>query len=84
MAATMSKTTMWAVMKNGRTYMILPTLDEAETYYGLHSKNGFSKHKWTIRKAIVMFPYETAAERKARLDRHVQQVVEFNAALSRR
>jgi hypothetical protein len=74
---------MWAVMRDGEPYMILPTLDKAETHYGSLSLNGFSKHKWTIKKVVVTFPHETATERRRRLNRHVQQVVELNYALSR-
>lgn len=75
------KSQMWAVMRDGEPHMILPTLDKAETHYGLLSLNGLSKHTWKIRKVIVSFPHETAAERRRRLNRHVQQVVELNHAV---
>jgi len=39
---------MWAVMRDGETYMILPTIDAAETHLGIWSKNGFSKYHWTV------------------------------------
>jgi hypothetical protein len=77
------RTQMWAVLRNGETHMILPDLDTAETYYGLLSHNGFSKHHWTIRKVEVRFPHETAQERRARTSRAVQQVVELNRAIAR-
>jgi hypothetical protein len=70
---------MWAIMRDGEAYMVLPDLDKAEAYYGLLSLNGYSKHKWTIQKVEVRFSHETATERRKRLDRHVQAVVEFNA-----
>lgn len=76
------KSRMWAVMKNGATYMILPTIDEAETHLGLWSHNGISEYRWSIKPVTVTFPPETAGERRKRLDRHVQAVVELNQALS--
>ena len=57
MRKTPYKSQMWAVMRDGETYMILPTLDKAETHLGVWSKNGFSKHRWAIRKVMVMFPH---------------------------
>lgn len=72
------RTKMWAVMRDGECYMILPDLDEAETHYGSLSLNGYSKHKWEIKPVTVTFPPETAAERRARLDRAVQATVELN------
>jgi len=69
---------MWAVMRDGQPYMILPDQDTAEAHYGCLSLNGYSKHHWTIQKVDVRFPHETAKERRARLNRHVQQVVELN------
>lgn len=78
------KTKMWAVLRDGETYMILPDIDRAETYYGLLSHNGFSKYKWEIRPVEVRFQQETAVERRKRLNRSVQKVVELNAALAAR
>lgn len=83
MKQTPYKVTMWAVMRDGKPYMVLPDLDKAEAYYGSLSLNGLSKCHWTIQKVDVRFPHETATERRLRLDRHVQQVVELNYALSR-
>lgn len=76
------RTLMHAVLRDGEPYMVLPTLDKAETYLGIFSLNGFSKHNWTIKRVVVAFPYETATERRKRLDRHVQAVVELNRAIS--
>ena len=48
---------MWAVMRDGKVYMILPNLEGlqgAETYLGLLSKNGTSKHKWGLRPVTVI------------------------------
>ena len=73
---------MWAIMKDGEPHMVLPDIDQAEAHLGSLSLNGFSKHHWTIQKVDVRFPLETAAERKARLDRAVQQVVELNRAMA--
>ncbi len=78
------KMKMWAVMRDGEPYMVLPDIDQAETYLGSLSLNGFSKHEWKIKECEVRFPLETAAERRRRLDRHVQAVVEINSALSTR
>ena len=77
------KSTMWAVMKDGETFMILPDIDTAETHLGLWSNNGFSAHKWGIQKVEVRFPHETPAERKRRQNRNVQAVVAINQALMR-
>lgn len=83
MKRTPYRTQMWAVMRNGKTYMVLPNLDRAEAYYGLLSHNGLSEHHWTIRKVVVSFPHETPAEKRKRTDRHVQAVVELNRTMSR-
>ena len=77
------RTKMWAVMRDGETYMILPDIDMAETHLGLWSNNGFSKHRWGIKPVEVRFPHETASERLRRQSRHVQAVVELNQSLSR-
>lgn len=76
------KAKMWAIMRDGETYMIISDIDAAETHLGLWSKNGFSKHHWNIQPVDVRFPHETSAERKKRQSRHVQAVVELNYALS--
>lgn len=78
------KLTMFAVMRDGGPYMILPDIDRAEAYCGSLSLNGHSKRKWTIRQVEVRFPHETAAEQRKRLNRHVQSVVELNAVLGPR
>jgi hypothetical protein len=75
------RATMHAILRDGEPYMILPTLDEAETHLGLWSKNGFSKYHWTIQRVSVTFPHETATEKRKRLGRHVQSVVEMNRAI---
>jgi len=77
------RTKMWAVMRNGAPYVILPKIEKAEAYYGIFSLNGLSKHKWEIKPVEVRFPHETAAERRKRLERSVQAVVELNRAMSR-
>lgn len=81
MTKTPYRAKMWAVMRDGETFMILPDIDTAETHLGLWSKNGFSKHRWTIRPVEVRFPHETPTERRRRLDNHVRAVVELNHAL---
>lgn len=78
------RTTMWAIFRDGQPFMILPDIDEAETHFGLWSKNGFSKHKWEIKPATVVFPPETAAERRTRLNRSVQAVVALNQEIEAR
>jgi hypothetical protein len=72
---------MWAILKDGEPYMILPDLDTAETHYGIYSRNGYSEYHWTIQQVIVEFPGETASQRRERQARHVQQVVELNRAM---
>jgi len=82
MKKTPYQTKMWAVMRDGETYMILPSLGEAETHLGLWSKNGFSSHTWGIKPVTVRFQHETPSERKRRLARHVQAVVQLNQAIA--
>jgi hypothetical protein len=65
------RATMHAILRDGEPYMILPTLDEAETHLG----------HWTIQRVSVTFPHETATEKRKRLGRHVQSVVEMNRAI---
>lgn len=73
---------MYAVMRDGEPQMILPDIDTAETHYGLLSKNGFSKYRWEIKPVEVKFQHETAFDRRRRLNRSVQAVVELNQRLS--
>lgn len=80
--ATKYRTKMWAVMRDDEPYMILPTIDAAETHLGLWSKNGFSKHRWGIKPVSVVFPHETVAERNRRTGRHVQAVIELNQRMT--
>jgi hypothetical protein len=75
------RTTMWAVMCDGEPNRVLPDIEVAEAHYGLLSQNGFSERKWEIKRVEVRFPHETAAERRKRLSRSVQAVVELNRKL---
>lgn len=72
------KRTMWAVMRGGKVYMVLPTLDRAETYLGLLSHNGFSSLRWDLQKVHVATASERARERYARQARPAQKVVAAN------
>lgn len=78
------KIKMWAVMRDGEPYMVLPDIETAEARYGSLSLNGFSKHKWELKPAEVRFPHETAIERRTRLNRHIQTLVDLNRAIRAR
>lgn len=73
---------MYAILRDYLPFMILPTLDEAETHMGLWSKNGFSKHRWSLQSVQVEFPHQTASERRAMTNRHVQQVIALNQQIT--
>ena len=73
---------MYAILRDDLPFMVLPTLDKAETHMGLWSKNGFSKQRWSIQSVDVSFPHQTAAERRAMTNSHVQQVIAFNQQIA--
>lgn len=73
---------MWAVLRDGEPYMVLPDIDTAEAHYGSLSLNGFSKCKWKIQQVTVIFPHQTATERRKCTARAVQATVELNRLIA--
>lgn len=75
------KRTAWALLRDGEFYMALPNAEEAHTHYSMLSLHGHSKHKWTVQKCEVRFPFEMPTERRKRFMKHVDDVVALNKAI---